>query len=193
MADEASTSASASRRPTTDTYEGLSSLSKLGRSSNSISWPGGWSDRPTDRPLASSPPACLYRLCALLKIGVHSRIPARRWPDVRRIVYRRAFCRVHSRRACVFTARASVHKRLWKGNRPKRGNTRRIDFQWARWGDFPVLNWEILLGLYGIIFLLISIDRGWFVRIGALRRDWEEIEEKSLKFFFPERVICNFF
>lgn len=150
-------------------------------------------DRPTDRPLASSPPACLYRLCALLKIGVHSRIPARRWPDVRRIVYRRAFCRVHSRRACVFTARASVHKRLWKGNRPRRGNTRRIDFQWARWGDFPVLNWEILLGLYGIIFLLISIDRGWFVRIGALRRDWEEIEEESLKFFFPERVICNFF
>lgn len=31
------------------------------------------------------------------------------------------------------------------------------------------------------------------MRIGALRRDWEEIEEESLKFFFPERVICNFF
>lgn len=31
------------------------------------------------------------------------------------------------------------------------------------------------------------------MRIGALRRDWEEIEKKSLKFFFPERVICNFF
>lgn len=145
----------------------------LGHSSNSISWAGGWSDRPA---------ACLYRLCALLKIGVHSRIPARRWPDIRRIVYRRAFCRVHSRRACVFTARASVHKRLWKGNR--RGEETRDEsiFGWAKgtW-DFPVVNWEILSGLYEIPF--VTIDRGWFVRILG---DWEEIKEESLNgdFFF---------
>lgn len=105
-------------RSTTDTYDGPRDQ----QHSNSISWQG-WS------PLLVR---LFIRLCALLKIGVHSRIPARRWPDIRRIVYRRAFCRVHSRHACVFIVHASVHvhKRLWKGNR--RGEETRDDVDVGR-------------------------------------------------------------
>lgn len=170
MADEASTSASASRRPTTDTYEGLS-----------LSWPqlefhfvGRGMIRPTGR---------------LFIPFVRPFKNRRSFKDPGQTLARHSTHCIQtgilpgafSPRVCLYRARQCTQTSLER-KQTWRGNARRIDFGWAKgtW-DFPVVNWEILSGLYEIPF--VTIDRGWFVRILG---DWEEIKEESLNgdFFF---------